>query len=307
MLLRQAYFELLFQQSRIATQREFAGYAAQSLGAAESRLKIGDISPSEANRFRLDAARAQNDLRQAEVDARRARFEVAKTIGAEADAEKIAAELTPLTTLLPGQAVSTLGAGLSAADANADQRTDLLAAANRVSAAEAARALAKSIATRDVTLSAQFDRWPASSANPQGTGNSFSVYFSIPLSVRHGNEGEAKRAASDLLSARDTLLRLRVQAVAESQLFYDAWRAGFDRATRVERGILPLAREVATAAEFAYKKGATTVLDLLDARRTLKQVELDAAQAQADAGKAWAMWAGSVENANKNPDINANQ
>jgi len=52
--------------------------------------------------------------------------------------------------------------------------------------------------------------------------------------------------------------------------------------------VLPVARDVAQRSEFAYSRGATSVLDLLDARRSLKSVELDAMQARADAAKAWA-------------------
>ena len=96
-------------------------------------------------------------------------------------------------------------------------------------------------------------------------------------------------------AARDALIRLKVQAKAESKLSLESWQAAIDRASRVEGEILPLARNVAKAAEFAYGKGATSVLDLLDARRTLKQIELDASQANTDAGKAWAQWSASVE------------
>lgn len=284
LLLRQNYFELLFQQARVDTQREFAGYARASLEATEKRLKAGDVAPSEANRFRLDNARAQNDLRQAEIDVRKARLELAKSIGAEVNAQFLAVSAVKLP--------SNEGAKIPA---SLDDRADLVAATYRREAAEAGRALAASIATRDVTVSAQFDRWPASVTNPQGTGNSFSLYLSIPLSVRHANEGEAKRAFTDLQAAKDTLMRLKVQAKFEAKLNLESWQAAVDRASRVEGEILPLARNVAKAAEFAYGKGATSVLDLLDARRTLKQTELDASQANTDAGKAWAQWSASVE------------
>ncbi len=284
MVLRQNYFELLFQQSRINMQQAFVGYATASLTAAERKLTVGDIATNEANRFRLDHARAQNELYQAESDSRKAALDLAKSIGAEAAASGIRAEAFQIP---PSDAVKI--------PTDMERRPDVVAASNRIDAAKAARALAASIATRDVTLSAQFDRWPASAANPQGTGNSFGFYFAIPLSVRHANEGEVGRATTDLSTARDALMRLQAQANAESRLSLEGWRATTRRVARIERDILPLAREVAKGAEFAYSKGATTVLDLLDARRTLKQIELDAAQANADAGKAWAQWSASTE------------
>ena len=284
--LRQNYFELLYQQARIVTQQEFATIARDGLNAAEIRLKSGDIAVNETNRFRLDHARAQNDLRQAEVDARKAKLEFAKSIGAETVALDLVAERIDL----PKDNLKAI-----AQLANADQRADLVAAANRIEAALAAKALAASIAARDVTVSAQFEHWPTSAINQQGTGNSFGLSFSIPLSVRHANEGEVKRASVDLEAARDLLNRLRIQARTEADASIDAWRAATERAARTERDLLPLAREVARAAEFAYRNGATSVLDLLDARRTLKQSELDAAQASTDAGKAWAQWFASTE------------
>lgn len=287
LLLRQNYVELLFQQSRIKMQQAFLGYADASLTAAERKLTAGDIATSEANRFRLDNARARSDLQQTESDSRKAALELAKSIGAEAAAFNISAEAFAIPASDESDSVKIA--------VDLERRADLIAATHRIEAAEAARALAASIATRDVTLSAQFDRWPTSAANQQGTGNSFSVYLSIPLFVRHANEGEVKRAATDLSTSRDVLIRRLAQARAESRLSLESWRDANRRVARLVRDILPLAREVAKAAEFAYSKGATGVLDLLDARRTLKQIELDAALADADAGKAWAQWSASTE------------
>ena len=287
-LLRQNFFELAFQQARVAVQREFVNYAHESLGAAEKRLKVGDVAPSEANRFRLDDVRAQSDLRQTEVDIRKARVEVAKSIGAEQAAAGMKAASAELPKVDKVE-------GTVSGEKSLEQRADIVAAMKRIEAAEAARRLATSIATRDVTVSAQFDRWPSSDTNPQGTGNSYSLYLSIPLSLRHANQGEVRRAAVDLQTARDVLARLKAQAAADARTAIESWQAAAERVLRIERDILPLAREVARGAEFAYSKGATGVLDLLDARRVLKQVELDAAAAQADAGKAWAQWAASTE------------
>ncbi len=283
-VLRQSFFELAYQQERVALQREFTAYAEASRAAAEKRLKVGDVAANEAKRFRLDEVRAQSDLRQTEVDIRKARADFARNIAAESAAAGIRVAPAALPAV-----------DAAASQANLDKRADIVAAGKRLDAAEAGRRLAASIATRDLTLSAQFDRWPASSTDPQGTGNSFGLYVSIPLHVRHANEGEAKRAAVDLQSARDNLARLRAQAEAETHIAVDSWQAAAERLARIEKDVLPLAREVARGAEFAYGRGATGVLDLLDARRVLKQVELDAAAARADAGKAWAQWAASTE------------
>jgi len=68
-----------------------------------------------------------------------------------------------------------------------------------------------------------------------------------------------------------------------------------ERLNRFEADLLPAAQKAADAAEFAFKNGALGVMDLLDARRTLKSVLIDAANARADHAKAWAAWQANVE------------
>ena len=106
--------------------------------------------------------------------------------------------------------------------------------------------------------------------------------------MRHANEGEALRASADFDSAQAALARAEAQAEAEARLTEADRLAARQRRLRVETEVRPLAREVGAAAEFAYGRGATGVLDLLDARRSLKAVELDEVQARADSAKAWA-------------------
>ncbi|MGZ5067796.1 MAG: TolC family protein, partial [Usitatibacter sp.] len=62
-----------------------------------------------------------------------------------------------------------------------------------------------------------------------------------------------------------------------------------------ETEVRPIAREVADSAEYAYRRGASGVLDLLDARRSVKAVELDELQARAEAAKAWARREAALE------------
>lgn len=287
LVLRSAYFDLAAAQERLRLQRDFQQLADDSATAANRRLQAGEISRAEANRFRLDAARVANDVRQALADLQRARLDLAKAIGAEASAPVL--EVEPV---FPDRGMGARRAG---------ERPDVAAARLRVEAAEAGRDLAKSIATRDVMLGLQADRWPVSDTNTQGTGISYGLTVSIPLHVRHANEGEAQRGMAELDAARVALERAAVQAAAEARLAEDDWRVARERRERVESEIRPAARDVAAAAEFAYARGATSVFDLLDARRSLKSVELDEVQARAEAAKAWARLEAAHETFEESP------
>jgi cobalt-zinc-cadmium efflux system outer membrane protein len=67
-------------------------------------------------------------------------------------------------------------------------------------------------------------------------------------------------------------------------------KASMDKLSRFDSDILREAKTAANSAEFAYSHGAMGVLDLLDSRRTLKMLEIDAATVRADYAKSLAAW-----------------
>mgnify|MGYP003348401065 CR=1 FL=1 len=149
--------------------------------------------------------------------------------------------------------------------------------------------LARSLRTRDISVGAQYDRYPVSASNTLGTGNSYGVFVSIPLFVNYAFEGEMQRAEVEYAAAEDALER--ALALAQS----DADRARSDlqiAADRLQRSATTLgeARRSAQAAEFAYANGALGIMDLLDARRNLMALQIESAQIRADHAKALAGW-----------------
>ena len=281
--MRVAYFDLAAAQERARLQREFRVLAEGSAEASRRRFEAGDVARVEADRFRLDAVRAANDERQAAIDLQRARVTLATLLGAESRAASIDV-VSSWTAPEPALSASRVG-----------ERPDVAAARQRVLAAERSRDVARALATRDVTIGVQADRWPTSPSNLQGTGTSYSLSVSVPLHVFHANEGELARAMADLETARASLERAGAVATAESRIAEDEWNAARERLQSAESEVVPAARDLAAGAEFAYSRGATGVLDLLDARRSLKSVELDEVQLSADAAKAWARREAALE------------
>jgi cobalt-zinc-cadmium efflux system outer membrane protein len=185
-------------------------------------------------------------------------------------------------------------AGPAAQDA-LGRRPDVRAAAARFEAADRARALARSLRTRDVTVSAQFEHYPISEANSAGSGNSFGVGVALPLFLRHSYEGEAARAQADWYAARDAYDRTVALAKAEIARARADVAAARERRARIERDLLPQANRSAEAAEFAFRNGAIGALDLLDARRTLRAIQIEASAARAEHARALAALRAGVE------------
>jgi cobalt-zinc-cadmium efflux system outer membrane protein len=128
------------------------------------------------------------------------------------------------------------------------------------------------------------------SGSGAGTGNTFGVFVSVPLFTGYYYEGEIAQAESAYHSATDNLERTRAVARSEIAKALSDVNAAAERLARYQDSLLAEARKSADAAEFAYKNGAIGVMDLLDARRTLRAIQLDAASAKADYAKALAAW-----------------
>jgi outer membrane protein, heavy metal efflux system len=282
MVLATAYYDLLLAQERIKIARETAELYGATLSAARRRLAAGDISTSDVDRISVDALRAQGDEQSANADRQHAQFALAAVLGLEATASRIAAAddwLEPTDVHIQDDVDELLA-----------WRPDVRAARARADAAQHARDLARSQRTRDVTVAVTYDHWPTNANNLQGTGNSYGISLSVPLFLGNHFDGDIAKAESDWGAALDLLAKATAAARADlARTQFDLERMR-DRVARYDRELLIAAKRVAGAQEFAYQKGAIGVLDLLDARRTLRSVQFDATSAHADYAKALATW-----------------
>lgn len=276
----QAYHELaaaLARRDETAAAFELASDAqrAQSL-----RVKAGDAAPIDATRLGLDAIRVHADLRQAEADVHAARVQLSTMLGAQAMAEV----LKPADPWPQGNGPT---APPSPDDPQlVERRPDVVAAQMRLSAAEEARELARAQRVRDVSVGLQLDRYPISATNSSGSGNTVSVSISVPLFVRHGFEGEIARAEADVANAREALRRAQRAAQSDFAQAHSRWVAAAARRRLAVDELAPAAERVAAGAELAYRRGASSLFDVLDARRSLRAAHIERINAEADSAKA---------------------
>jgi cobalt-zinc-cadmium efflux system outer membrane protein len=168
-----------------------------------------------------------------------------------------------------------------------EARPDVIAAKERVQAAEKLRDLARAQRTRDVTIGAQYERWlPGGGPPTEAVG----VGVSVPLFTGYDFSGDIQKAEVDRYAAMDALARARAVAGAELRRAAGDLNAAADRLERFDRSLLTAANRSAEASEFAFQRGAISVLEVLDARRTLRAVRLEALAARSDHAKALAAW-----------------
>lgn len=277
LLAAQALFNLKQAEQRVTVNMDTEAILQRLVDAMELRLKAGDIAPADLNRVRVERQRARNDTLVAEADRRQAQADLAFLVGLEADSTRLrSAEPWP-APLAPG--------ALPDAGGMIDARADVRAAQFRLAAAERNRELARSLGTRDVSLSAGVDR-----SMPESGNSYLSIGIAIPLFAYHRFEGERQRAEADYYAAFDEVARVRAAALIETTRARDALAIAAERSARYRNELLALAERSAAAIEFAYRNGAVGLIDLLDARRTLQATRLEAADAEADHARVLAAW-----------------
>jgi cobalt-zinc-cadmium efflux system outer membrane protein len=283
-----AHQDLWAAQGRLLQLQAAAALNAESLRLLGRRVKAGDAPALDAIRFRLDDTRLQADLRQAEADGQDLRRQLALLIGALTVARQLLAQRVDLAPDWAAKLPAPLD--MTEAFEAAERRPDVVAAVARLRAAEQLRDLAGAGRTRDVNVGLQLDHWPTSPGNSSGTGNTVSLSLTVPLFVHHANEGALLRAEADLSLAQDALRRSRDTAAAELARSAAQTRNAAERRRLVVEQLEPAAEQVAAGAELAYQRGASSALDVLDARRSLRTVRIERVNADADLAKALADW-----------------
>lgn len=286
--LRNTYYDLLLAQEKERVQETNQALYQRTLEAAELRFNAGDIAATDVSRIRVDALRAKNDLRQAHADLEKAQANLAYLIGKENAARNIVAEdIWPSLDNVNGQ-----NANFSAVSPQPqsvlDQRPDVLAADARKRAADETRRLAESLKTRDIVVGVQYEHYPTDSRNTIGAG------ISIPLFANYQYQGEIARAEVNYTAAMEAQDQARASAVGEITRAKADLEAATEKLERFDQQMLAEAKKAADAAEFAYTHGAMGVTDLLDSRRILRTLQLEAATVRADYAKSLAAWQAAI-------------
>jgi cobalt-zinc-cadmium efflux system outer membrane protein len=240
-------------------------------------VRAGDLAEQDAARTEIEAQRARTELLTAQLERQRAALALAQLTGLGSPATLVAQADWP--------------AGPAAADtaslAAVEDRAEVRAARQRVEAAQAAVDVASAQKKADVTVGSSFNHFPGTS-----TGM-LEVRLQMPLYGVLGGynyQGEVARALAQLAQAQDNLEKIRRAAATDLLRLQQDRQGAAARALSYDNTIVPRARKLAEMAELAYTKGAMSLTELIDARRTLRTILLEALAARTDHAKAAQAW-----------------
>jgi cobalt-zinc-cadmium efflux system outer membrane protein len=265
-MVRDAYYELLQMQKNRWLAQEIVDHYRDISKANSLRLKNGDISESDFLRVKMEAMRALSDLDNAQTAVEQAQANLAVILrwpdkSLQFEAKELWPEVRDIGQSLPKEELISKAL---------QQRPDLEADKQRAAQAKKELELARRLNYPDVTVTAGYARDPSNNAL-----NSAFVGVSVPLPLFYQHQGESDKAAVNLnqsmLAAEQTELGIRNDVVSALA----AWNSADKIVQRFKDGLLDDARTVRDSSELAYSKGATSVLDFIEAQRNYKIVMRD--------------------------------
>jgi cobalt-zinc-cadmium efflux system outer membrane protein len=148
------------------------------------------------------------------------------------------------------------------------QRLDLLQLRDRIAAAQASLQLAYKEYYPDFDVMAAYDAfWESKDQRPQ-----LAVRVNLPIRLAR-RDGAVKEAQARLAQLQAQLIRQADQAGFEVQQAYEQWRESLRTVRLFEKDVLPDARRNVRSAEPAYTTGRISLLILLEAQRSLVNLE----------------------------------
>jgi outer membrane protein, heavy metal efflux system len=238
----------------------------KTVDLGEVRYNKGAISEDDFLKIKLQLLQFETDYQQAELAKVQALSDLRQLLGYES----VAADYD-VAGAFDYQA---LKGNLEDFQLKAIQnRPDLRAAQQGITVARSQYEVQKTIAKPDVTVQGNYSHVNAI--------NAVTLYGSIPLPIFNGNQGQIEHARIAITQAQEQEKAANGQALTDVRDAYEGLRVS-DRIVGLYRsGYLDVAQKDRDIAEYAYQRGAASLLDFLDAERNYRATQLAYRQALA--------------------------
>jgi len=263
----QQFVNVLLAKSTLEFARQDLASFQQTVGISEERYKAGDISEGDLLKIKIQMLQFQTDVSSAQVALVQAMASLRQLLGYDAVPANydVAGDLE--YSPVHGNKEDLQALGLK-------QRPDLMAAVEGVTASKSQNDLARANAKRDLTTTFLYTH--VSEINSA----SFTMNIEVPIWDR--NQGEIARTRYAITQAEES------KSEAEETVMTDVTNAWEGLSTNgqvvdlYQSGYLKQAQDSRDISEFAYKHGAASLLDFLDAERSYRSTQLAYRQALAN-------------------------
>jgi cobalt-zinc-cadmium efflux system outer membrane protein len=262
----QLYVNAQLAESTLDLARQDLKSYETTLEISEHQFKAGAMAENDFLQLKLQMVQFQQDVEQAELSKVQALSDLRQQLGYESVSSDYdiadSLEYRPVAAKLDQLQTQAL-----------ENRPDLRAAQQGVNAARSQYELAKANGKQDVTLSSNYSHVNSISAL------TFSV--SMPLAIFDRNQGNIAQTHAAISQAREQQKLTSGQVLTDVRDAYEGLRSN-DRMVKIyAEGARETALKSRNISEYAFRRGAISLLDFLNAERQYRATELAYRQALA--------------------------
>jgi cobalt-zinc-cadmium efflux system outer membrane protein len=263
----QAFINVLLAKSVLALAKDDLANFSQEVDLNHARLVAGDLAEGDYLKLSLQKLQFEQDVSAAVLGLVQARATLRQLLGYQSvtddfDVKGALQHTQPVVTLedLEKKAL--------------DSRPDLQAAHTGVTLANDTVSLAFGNRARDWT-------WGGDYSYQSSTQIGAGVSFSMDLPIHDRNQGEIARSQAAVKQSVETEASTKVGVETDVVNAYYGLKSNEEIVNLYESGYLKQATDSRDISNYAYQRGAASILDLLDAERSYRATQLAYRQALA--------------------------
>jgi cobalt-zinc-cadmium efflux system outer membrane protein len=262
----QQFVAALLAQSTLELAQEDVKSFQQTVDIGQAQYKAGAISEGDFLKIKLQLLQFQSDVATAKL---------AKVLALSALRDFLGFEAVPDNYDVQGELdYQPVHAGMDDLKALALRtRPDVRAAQLGVTAAQSQESLAEANAKRDVTASVNYTHVAALS--------SMAIFGNIQIPIFDRNQGEIARTKYAITQFQEQNTATAEQALSDVVSAYEALHTNDQIIQLYRSGFLDDSKQSRDISEYAYRRGAASLIDFLDSERTYRANQLAYRQALA--------------------------
>jgi cobalt-zinc-cadmium efflux system outer membrane protein len=259
------YTNVELAESALALAQQDLKSFQDTVNIAEVRYKDGDIGEDDLLKIKLQLLQFQSDVSAAQLARVQGLSDLRQLVGYEsvpADYDVAATfDYHPVAGNVEDFEVKAL-----------QNRPDLRASQQGVAAANSQYQLQKSIGKRDITGQVSYTHLQYSE---------LSLFGQMQLPIFDRNQGEIARAGYAITQAQEQAKFTQGQVLTDVKDAFENLRSNDTIVGLYRSGYLNEAQQDRDISQYAYQRGAASLLDFLDAERSYRTVQLGYRQALA--------------------------
>jgi cobalt-zinc-cadmium efflux system outer membrane protein len=238
----------------------------QTQDIAEERAKLGAMSGGDLLKIKLQLLQFQTDVSASKLARIQALASLRQLLGYDSVPEnyEVAGDLEYKPVKVGKDELMAMALR---------QRPDVRAAQLGIAAAQSQLGLAVANGKRDVNASMNYSH--------VGSANSISIFGSIEMPIFDRNQGEIARNRYVVTQSQELSSEQNSLALTDVENSYESLHTNDEVVQLYQSGYLKQAEDSRDISQYAYQRGAASLLDFLDAERSYRATELAYRQALA--------------------------